>query len=213
MELCLISYEQFFEEETDLVTELLSNYDFTFHLRKPNAMMEDIRQFLSRVPSALHCKIMLHNGYPLAQEFNVKGLHFSTQNRHWRSAFRGLVNSTSSHSLEEVAKLDREFDYQFLSPVFASISKPGYTGNLDLEAVKDFLQSSRSGRIIALGGITEKNTSRLKTTGFDGVAVLGSVWGRHPEKIPKSANVSTRFSTASNHLTNEKNTGNTIHHP
>lgn len=184
MELCLISHEQFFEGETEIVTDLLSGYDFTFHLRKPGAMVEGIRNFLSGIPSALHRKIMIHDAYPLSQEFGLKGLHFSTQNRYLRSSFRGHINSTSAHSLIEVAKLDRLFDYQFLSPVFPSISKPGYSGNLDMEAVKGYLRNARNSRVIALGGITEENIPALQETGFDGVAVLGRVWGTHPDTDP-----------------------------
>jgi thiamine-phosphate pyrophosphorylase len=182
MDLYLISDEHFFEGETEIVTDLLSRYDFTFHLRKPGAVMGAYKEFLNRIPLELHRKIMLHDAYPLLQEFGLKGLHFSTQNRHLRSTFRGHINSTSAHSLIEVAKLDRLFDYQFLSPVFSSISKPGYTGNLVMDEVKSYLQGERISRIIALGGVTEENIPVLRKTGFNGVAVLGRVWGHRPEK-------------------------------
>ncbi|PWE00475.1 thiamine phosphate synthase [Marinilabilia rubra] len=181
MELYLISHEQFFEGETEIVTELLAGYDFTFHLRKPGATMDAYKGFLSRIPSEMHHKIMLHDAYPLSQEFGLKGLHFSTRNRQLRSTFRGHINSTSAHSLVEVAKLDKLFDYQFLSPVFPSISKPGYSCKLDLNAVKSYLQKPRESKIVALGGVTEISISLLQKTGFDGAAVLGKVWGNHSE--------------------------------
>lgn len=190
MQLYLISYEHFFEGEAKLVSDLFQSNEFTFHLRKPGAALDEYKAFLNKTPEKLHHKIMLHDAFDLIQKFKVKGLHFSTKNRHLKSNYEGCYCSTSSHSLQEVVELEQQFDYQFLSPVFTSISKPRYKGNLNLTEIKNYLKGQRSGKVVALGGITENNIEKLHQIGFDGVAVLGRVWGNNPQT---DINISKRF--------------------
>lgn len=88
----------------------------------------------------------------------------------------GGVVSTSFHSLAQAAHEDYgSLKYAFLSPIFESISKPGYTAAF----VKEDLQASVSQSslpLVALGGITSTNISQVKDLGFWGAAVLGYIW-------------------------------------
>ena len=83
----------------------------------------------------------------------------------------------SCHSLEELSAHKAKFDYLFLSPIFDSISKKGYSGRFTREQL---LEARDNGlidkKIIALGGITAGNIPIIRELGFGGVAVLGSVW-------------------------------------
>ena len=85
--------------------------------------------------------------------------------------------SISCHSLEELSAYKAKFDYLFLSPIFDSISKKGYSGRFTREQL---LAARDNGlidkKIIALGGITSGNIPIIRELGFGGVAVLGSVW-------------------------------------
>ena len=85
--------------------------------------------------------------------------------------------SVSCHSLEELSAHKAKFDYLFLSPIFDSISKKGYSGRFTREQL---LEARDNGlidkKIIALGGITAGNIPIIRELGFGGVAVLGSVW-------------------------------------
>ena len=85
--------------------------------------------------------------------------------------------SVSCHSLEELSAHKAKFDYLFLSPIFDSISKKGYSGRFTRE---ELLEARDNGlidkKIIALGGITAGNIPIIRELGFGGVAVLGSVW-------------------------------------
>ena len=70
----------------------------------------------------------------------------------------------------------------FLSPIFDSISKTGYTSSFDLSAVQESLQklATRPGyqpQVLALGGISAKTLPLARQAGFAGAAVLGAVWG------------------------------------
>jgi len=180
MDVALISVPRFFEGEVQIVSALLKRFDLVFHLRKPGASFQEYQSFLQNIPETLHRKIVLHGAYPLSEQFDISGLHFSTANRHLAEAYAGVVKSTSAHSVRESKLLDGAFQYQFLSPVFPSISKKGYTGNLDMEEVKEFLQQPRQSRIIALGGVDRNRVSLLRSTGFEGLAFLGAVWGENP---------------------------------
>jgi thiamine-phosphate pyrophosphorylase len=68
----------------------------------------------------------------------------------------------------------------FLSPVFPSISKPGYHPAIDSKIIAARLSRrthhERKTAVIALGGITLANVIRCAELGFDGVAILGALW-------------------------------------
>ena len=183
MELILLSYPEFFAGESCVLCSLMEHYSFTFHLRKPKACYSDYLAFLQSIPKAFHNRIVLHDAYDLQDEFEVKGVHFSTRKR-------GIANSiqtegsksTSCHSVAEARELDGDFDYVFLSPVFSSISKHGYEGNLDMHEVKAFLLKERKTKIIALGGLDERTIPSLASFKFDGMAILGAVWTNNPQE-------------------------------
>ncbi|GAA5037849.1 thiamine phosphate synthase [Marivirga lumbricoides] len=79
------------------------------------------------------------------------------------------------HSLKEMEEISVNDDYAFLSPIFDSISKKGYTSKFDLEELKSFLKRSPK-KIVALGGIDEDKIDWVKEAGFSGIALLGAIW-------------------------------------
>jgi thiamine-phosphate pyrophosphorylase len=181
MELILISYPDFFKGETEIVSSLLDQFDFTFHLRKPGAEIEGLAGFMQKIPAHLYHKIVVSNSIEVLEKFNVKGIHFSTANRNQQIDLpKDTYCGTSCHSLSEISDLNESFNYAYLSPVFPSISKKGYHGNLDMEQVSAFLMKDRSTKVYALGGIDTDKISKLEHWAFDGIAVLGSVWTDDP---------------------------------
>ncbi len=182
MQLYLISYPQFFQGESDLVTQILEQYPLVFHLRKPGATVSTYETFLKRIPADLHANIMLHDAFELMLDYKLRGLHFSTSKRKEAMVYPGVLKSTSCHSLDEVKAVEKNFDACFLSPVFPSISKPGYSGELNLEEVERYLKTPREITVNALGGIDAGHLSTVAQVGFDGAAILGAVWGKKPEK-------------------------------
>lgn len=166
-----------FKDEAQAVTQLLEQVDCVFHLRKPSYSAVEYIQYLESIPKHLHKKIVMHGGYELLNDFAIKGLHFSTKNRHLtnNTMIKG-TKSTGCHSLEELAECDNHYDYLFISPVFESISKPGYTSTLNHGQLNAFLQTKHKAQVIALGGITCSTLPQLSTYAFDGYAVLGAIW-------------------------------------
>lgn len=182
MQLILLSYPEFFVGEAGIVSRLMENDSFIFHLRKPMALYREYRSFLKEIPECFHKRIVLHDAYELQEEFKLKGLHFSTLKRSRAYSMKTEGSkSTSCHSVAEARELEGDFESLFLSPVFRSISKQNYEGKLDMTEVKSFLQEPRKTQIIALGGISENTIPMLSDYAFDGLAVLGAVWTSTPE--------------------------------
>ncbi len=182
VELRILSYPNYFNNECKIITSLMKRYDFIFHLRKPGASVDMYNTYLKKIPADLHHRIVLHDAYELKDLYALKGLHFSVKNRSQDTdiRFHGR-KSTSCHSIEEARHLDGVFEDILLSPVFPSISKQGYKGKLNLEEVKQFLKQGRQSNIIALGGIDQHIINQLNDYLFDGIAVLGAVWTSNPE--------------------------------
>jgi thiamine-phosphate pyrophosphorylase len=136
--------------------------------------------FLSKIGKEYWSRLVLHQQHQLALDFGVNRIHFtenarasldleSTNNRD------GFIKSTSTHSIIDFNTLDTCFEYAFLSPIYQSISKPDYKSDLDVpKAVAE--RTNFKTKLVALGGISTQNIDRTYKSGFDGVALLGSIW-------------------------------------
>jgi thiamine-phosphate pyrophosphorylase len=95
------------------------------------------------------------------------------------STTREMALSASLHSWEEVREVpSRALEYVFLSPLFDSISKPGYLAGKDLIRRPAGIAPCR---LIGLGGIDADTIGEVIQHGWDGAALLGYIW-QHPEK-------------------------------
>lgn len=177
----MISPEKIIQRETQKVIELFEAGLSVFHLRKPHASKEELIQYLENIPKKYHTRIVLHQHYGLAGKFKIKGVHLPEKKRNSTGAIRSLLRkkikivSTSFHSIEEISRSRRKYEYIFLSPVFDSISKKGYKKNFSIEDIRSELSSLQQ-NIIALGGVSNKNITTLKDARFKGAATIGYVW-------------------------------------
>jgi len=175
--LIIISHPEFFANEAAIIQQLFAEGLQCFHLRKPQAEEKDVRQLLDDIPVEYHQRIALHAFHQLADEYDIKRLHFTEDAR--KAGMPALkhkeyILSTSVHDLQTLQSLSTDFSYAFFGPVFNSISKQNYPGiagdgfylNNDQKAVP----------VIALGGINAENISQIKSMNFDGAAVLGAIW-------------------------------------
>ncbi|WP_247236667.1 thiamine phosphate synthase [Telluribacter sp. SYSU D00476] len=107
--------------------------------------------------------------------------------QHWKEADRqgaaphSRAFSTSIHELAQWPQLNGRCELVFYSPLFASISKPGYGPALPLSdqaaTIRNLKQKEeRLPRLIGLGGIHAGTIQQVKEAGFDGAAVLGTLW-------------------------------------
>jgi thiamine-phosphate pyrophosphorylase len=180
MKLIVISSPESFSKETEIINQLFEAGMSCFHLRKPGKSEAELNDLLEQIDEQYHSKISLHQHHFLAGKNSINRLHFTGLDRSTTKADEleqlkkeGFILSTSVHQVDAVSE-QKEFDYVFLSPVFNSISKAGYTGFADASFT---LQKSVNGpEVIALGGIDAANIHQLKAMNFDGAAVLGAIW-------------------------------------
>lgn len=190
MRLIVISPPEDCPRETRAVGRILQQSPVLFHLRKPGHSRARLEAYLSRIPGSLHNRIVVHGHPDLIDRFALKGVHFTESQRRqdWR-AIQSLRRqrpecciSSSFHRIDDITQDAFTFDYIFLSPVFDSISKKGYTAAFDNGALKTFL-SETGHKVVALGGVDGRRIATAAAMGFWGVAVLGAVWsGGCPEK-------------------------------
>lgn len=133
---------------------------------------------MNRLPTEYLERIVTHEHFQLASYRNLKGIHLNGRNPIAPAGFTGHI-SRSCHSLEEVSKYKTTCDYVFLSPIYDSISKEGYSSAY----TSDTLQKARQAGIIdakvmALGGVTAERFSEISSSGFGGAVLLGDIWNR-----------------------------------
>ena len=84
---------------------------------------------------------------------------------------RPSLMGRSCHGSAELARAAREgCDYATLSPIFPSVTKPGYGPVLGVAALRGAPLP-----VFALGGVDRSNARRCLDAGATGVAVLGAV--------------------------------------
>lgn len=175
MAFIVISDAAFFKDEADLINQLFENGMSILHLRKPGGDIANYARLISSIVPAYHNRIALHQFHELVKDFPlIQRLHYPEYNRNNGMTYdKKHTLSTSIHHLDKLEDLV-DFDYTFYGPVFDSLSKPGYAG-LSAEALK-LPQTNNRTKLIALGGIDVERVQQVKRMGFDGMAVLGSVW-------------------------------------
>ncbi|MFC2380941.1 MAG: thiamine phosphate synthase [Prevotella nigrescens] len=152
------------------------------HLRKPESSADDLAKLIEAIPTVYHNRLVLHDHFDLATHFTLHGLHLNRRNSVLPPNHKGTV-SQSCHTLDEVKACKTKYDYVFLSPVFNSISKLGYTSAFTPKALSEAKkQGLIDQKVVALGGITAANIDKTKYYGFGGVALLGDIWSRTADK-------------------------------
>lgn len=181
-DLLVISPEQGFAGEAEIISKLFRQGLEIFHLRKPHWDIDEMQSFLKSIPDEFHSKIVLHSHFELAKMFGLKGVHLNEENKGLTEQFRNYrIISTSSHSIQDIKENAFPYQYIFLSPIFDSISKAGYNSNFDLKLLTGEMENMKKAnpqlsKIIALGGVNAGNILSVKQAGFSGAALLGAVW-------------------------------------
>lgn len=175
----LIAPQKDIEDETQILNQLLESDLEGYHLSKPNKNYQEHVDFLKEINPDYHNRIVLHNFHELTNDFDLKGIHFEEQQRrkYIETPTRyfkdlklfGKTISSSFSELNDLVDSDFEFDYHLLSPIFSSENQPNSEGSqIDVSDVDKL--------IIGMGGIDAHNIHKVFNLGYQGVAVLESVW-------------------------------------
>jgi thiamine-phosphate pyrophosphorylase len=183
MELIVISNPGHIADESIIVNNLFQSGLKCFHIRKPESTIETVRELINGIAPRFYHRISLHQFHAIAPEYGIKRLHYtesvrtrSNQKKLQSKVDDGFALSTSVHDISMLPALTY-FDYAFYGPVFNSISKPGYQSKLPAGFKLD--KTNIKTKVMALGGVEAGNLIRIKNMGFDGAAVLGTLWNEH----------------------------------
>jgi thiamine-phosphate pyrophosphorylase len=141
-------------------------------------------QLLEKIDPAYHSRLLLPGNAPETTGGSKYFRHIREKERLLRlvaGAGSQPFFSTSIHDLSAVPQLAGFYQYVFYSPLFPSISKPGYQPQLDLRAVACQVAGLQQEAlalpgIIGLGGVNAANIAWVKSAGFQGAALLGALW-------------------------------------
>lgn len=159
--------------EAERIAFLLGHGIERVHLRHPGASRDVVEKILAEIPDALLGHISLHDHHELASVYRC-GVHLNSRHPDAPQNHLGVL-SAGCHSVAELAPaFDKGCHYCFLSPVFDSISKPGYKAAITLDCT--LRQALDSRQVIALGGVTPERLTTLADHGFAGAAMLGALW-------------------------------------
>ncbi|WP_158563251.1 thiamine phosphate synthase [Chitinophaga silvatica] len=173
--LWVITAPHFIRDEVSIITDLIHAGANRVIIRKPDWKPEEYELLLNQLPSSIYSKILIRNHYQLAEQYCLAGIHWNQT----PTFTTGKEHCTGIHNINELTEKDRRFNTLLLSPVFDSISKPGYKG---LHACKIETQNRT---VLALGGVNHTNIASLKNWNFNGAALLGAIW-KHPETAIQS---------------------------
>lgn len=175
MNLIAITPPYFYEGEAEAITNALERGFSRVHIRKPESTRQEMSELISSISEELRPRISLHDHHDLAKQFGIGGIHLNKRNPLMPDEWQGIL-SVSAHSPVEAKSLLSDFgdrlDYLFLSPVFPSLSKPGYKPKYPF----DEFASIAGPKVYALGGVTTDKLQFLEKTGFGGAAMLTEAW-------------------------------------
>lgn len=176
MRLIVITPEKPVAAEAAAIMTMLDHGVERVHLRHPGMSADDVSAIIEKIDTQYHHRLSLNDFHELAARYGC-GIHLNRRNPVPPENFSGLT-SRSCHSIKEAAEAAVGTAYRFISPVFDSISKHGYTAAFtDSELRRAFTDGSLDADTFALGGISCGNIPLLRDIGFSGVAVLGAAWG------------------------------------
>jgi thiamine-phosphate pyrophosphorylase len=185
MQLIVISSPDSVADEAAIMCEMLAGGLSRLHLRKPRFSQSQMADLIAQLPARYHAQLVLHSHPGLVAEMKLGGRHLTTSARNALTSRPKLTPdqtlSTSFHTLAEIRRHRRKYDYVFLSPIFNSLSKSAYPARFELSTVIEALRQLRlrggyAPQVLALGGIETNKLTAVREAGFAGAAVLGAVW-------------------------------------
>lgn len=174
----VLTAEQAVHRELQVINDILDAGLELLHIRKYNFSDDEMSQFINGIATLYRNRLVMHSHHHLAEQFNIKRLHFNEHDRKLgiQNQFsQQIIRSTSVHSIHDFNRLDHQWSYALLSPMFLSISKLNHGAK---HTVKKELKhrDNQQVHLIGLAGIHAENIISLYQDGVDGVALLGTIW-------------------------------------
>jgi thiamine-phosphate pyrophosphorylase len=148
---------------------LRADVDF-IQIREPELAAGDLADLVRRAIKVSSCPILVNDRIDIALACGAAGAHLRSGGVSPRivKTMGNLLVSVACHNLDEVRSAEGA-DYAILAPVFKPLSKSDSREPLGLANLQRLVRAS-SVPVIALGGITEANTTHCIEAGAAGVA-------------------------------------------
>ena len=187
MKLIVVSSAYDIENEIGLIELMFRKGMYKFHLRKPNYTTKDYETFLDRLHPKFRKHIIIHSRHNMAFRYKLKGINLGRNHKRtklktfWKVFKMKLINkklivTSEFDSLTQFNASRYPYDYVMLSPVYDSISKKGKRSKFNHSRLKKAFKTKKNYEVYAGGGITASRIPHCQELGFDGVAVMGSIW-------------------------------------
>lgn len=181
MKLIIITSPQFVTDEAQVLTALFIAGLQRLHLRKPHASSAALEELIQKIPVEFHTRISIHDAFELTKKYALGGVHLNSRHPIAPPDYQGM-RSCSCHTLAEVQDKHTASDYLFLSPIYDSISKEGYSSGFARSTLDKASEAQIiNEKVIALGGVRLEHLAELKQWGFGGAAFLGDIWGGYQD--------------------------------
>jgi thiamine-phosphate pyrophosphorylase len=171
-------------------------------LREKDLAHEERVALLERIVSLgrpFDATITVHGDIDAALATGADGVHLPAGGSPEQARARlgkGALIGLSVHSAREARAAAPAADYVTLSPIFGSISKPGYGPALGVQGLADAVASARV-PIVALGGITADTLAPCFAAGAAAVAAMGAVMAAADLEAATAALLQARDETGS----------------
>lgn len=179
------------KQEATLINKMFDKGLPLVHVRKPDFNIETLKLWLKTIDKCHHKKLVIHipnkvinNRETIFQQYLEVINNLDSDYTHLSTINRTLVNnyisylpklSTSIHCISEYNELSTIYNRAFISPIYPSISKPGYASTMNW--TEELTQKTTANTaLVALGGIKPTDIPAIKQMGFDDYALLGSIW-------------------------------------
>ena len=98
MKLVLITSEDSSDREVSLLHEMLENFDFNLHVRKPQFSIIELDNWINNMDTTYHNRMIIHGSAGFELKARIGGIHKKGKDD-WTS---GKYISASCHSFAEV---------------------------------------------------------------------------------------------------------------
>ena len=180
------------EEFLSQVEQALSSGVTVFQLREKNTDYEhfkDIALKIKPICKAHGVPLIINDNVKLAKEIDADGVHLGQNDLDIKAAREYLgadkIIGVSAHNVKEAQAAESGgADYLGSGAAFVTSTKTD-AGAIDHKVLSDVAHSVRI-PVVAIGGITGGNISRLEGLGLDGVAVVSAIFAA--KDIPSAVN-------------------------
>lgn len=188
MQTIIYTPESVIENEIEIIVQLLDAGADYLYIRKPELDDFSLVDYVEKIPEK-YWKQCISNSLIITKEFNLGGYHFTRDIIRKNELYNekiiswlhetNKISSVSAHSLEEIKLYAGKFRHVIVSPLFKSISKEDHSYAWDYDDLRLTVKDARlKSRIFAVGGIDLSRMDTVKKLNFDGVGLLGVLWGK-----------------------------------